>query len=280
MNTIPKKLQRLFHRANQIPSPFTVHCSLITIILLTLLTSCGSYRKLTYLQNIKETGSDSVIKPAIPVYHLQPTDILYVKIISQNKDINELFNSEQGNTTTGSYNEIGAYLLNYPIDDSGYINLPVLKKIKVATLTMDKAKSLIEEHAKIYLNDVQVIVRLISFRYTVLGEVKSPGVRIVYDEQVTILEALAGAGDITYNGNRQNVLILRPGNNGTITYRIDLTKGDLVLQPNFYIMPNDIIYVEPLGTTLFRERASDYMFIVTSLSSVLTAILLILNLTK
>ena len=94
------------------------------------------------------------------------------------------------------------------------------------------------------------------------------------------MEALAYAGDITYNGNRKKLLLLRQTAEGTQTYRINLTKQGIVDSELYYVMPNDIIYVEPLRSTLFREQASDYVFVVSALSYTLTAVALILNLLK
>jgi polysaccharide export outer membrane protein len=91
------------------------------------------------------------------------------------------------------------------------------------------------------------------------------------------MEALAYAGDITYNGNRQEVLLIRPTGKGSQTYRLDLTDADLINNEKYYIQPNDVLYVKPLRSTLFRERSSDYMFILTALSSVLSSTAIILN---
>lgn len=252
----------------------------LCVLCIIILSSCNSYKKLTYLQKVNITGDSSYILKNRSDYKLQPTDILYVKIITQNKEINTLFNPEVETQSSSSYNELSSYLKNYPVNDSGFIELPILKKIKVSGLSIDSASNLIKEKAKQYLNDVQVIVRLISFRFTILGEVKTPGVKTVYDDQITVLEALAYAGDITYNGNRERILLIRSTENGNKTIRIDATNGNLIEKKDFYILPNDIIYVEPLRSTLFRERASDYLFVVSTLTSTITALLLIINIGK
>ena len=131
-----------------------------------------------------------------------------------------------------------------------------------------------------YLKDAQIIVKLASFKFSVLGEVKSPGIKEISTNKVNIFEALAYAGDISYNGNRKNALIIRQTQRGSHTIRIDLTNKNLIASENFYIMPNDVIYIEPLGSTLFREKASDYTFVISAISSTLTAVVLVLNLMK
>ena len=170
------------------------------------------------------------------------------------------------------------YYNGYSVTDSGYIEMPILDTIYVNNMTVDEAKKRISGKADKYLKKAQIIAKLASFRFTIMGEVNAPGVKEVLDNQVNIMEALAYAGDITYNGNRQNVLLIRPTGEGSQTYRVDVTNKDLMGTQEYYIKPNDIIYVEPLRSTLFRERSSDYMFILSAVSSVLSTTAIILNL--
>jgi len=158
--------------------------------------------------------------------------------------------------------------------------MPLLEKIYVSGLNIDQISDSIKQKAFRFLKNPQVIAKLANFKFTVLGEVKVPGVKQVTANQVNIMEALAYGGDISYNGNRKKILLLRQTAEGTQSYRINLAKGNIVDSDMYYIMPNDIIYVEPLKSTLFREQASDYVFVVSALSSTLTAVALILNLLK
>jgi polysaccharide export outer membrane protein len=170
------------------------------------------------------------------------------------------------------------YYNGYSVNDSGFIEMPILDTIYVNNMTIDRAKERISEKADKYLKKAQIIAKLANFRFTVMGEVNAPGVKEVLDNQVNIMEALAYAGDITYNGNRQEVLIIRPTGEGSQTYRIDVTNRNLIGSEQYYIKPNDIIYVKPLRSTLFRERSSDYMFILSAISSVLSSTAIIINL--
>jgi polysaccharide export outer membrane protein len=158
--------------------------------------------------------------------------------------------------------------------------MPLLDKIRVSGLTIGQAQDSVKHRAMRFLKDPQIILKLANFKFTVMGEVKTPGVKQITANQVNIMEALAYAGDITYNGNRKKVLLLRQTEKGTHSYRIDLTDDNIIKDDLYYIMPNDVIYVEPLGSTLFREQTSDYVFVISALTSTLTAIALILNLMK
>lgn len=256
---------------------------LLTFLLASALSSCDSYKKLTYMQDIAITGDDSLLQKHRKPYRLQPGDILYIRVITQDEEINKIFNpllgGERGsqNMRAGSGN---IYFNGYTVNDSGYIEMPILDSIYVDDLTMPAAKNRIVGRAKRFLKEPQIIVKLSATRFTLMGEVNSKGVKEVYDEQVNIMEALAYGGGITYNGDREHVLLIRPTGEGSHTYEIDVTDKSLISSERYYIQPNDIVYVPPLRTTLFRERTTDYMFMLSTFSSVISTVVLILNLTR
>ena len=249
---------------------------IITLIAL-FFASCNSYKKLTYLQNIGTPPDTLYTKTKLP-YHLQPADILYVRIVTMDEATNRLFNPLYGTgNTTYQIRSESMYLFGYEINDSGNIELPILKKVHVSGLTVNEAKEKIQKLAEVYLKGSMTIVKLSTFKFSILGEVKTPGVKEFGAHQISLMEALALAGDITYNGNRENILILRASKNSNKAFRIDITDKNLVNSEFYYIQPNDVIYVEPLKTTLFRERTADYLYYVTAFTSVLTTLLLIIS---
>ncbi len=251
---------------------------LIPLTLLLLLSSCNSYKKLTYFQGIG-TEDDSLYAKIKEPYLLQPSDILYVRIITVNEQVDRLFNPIFMQGTGAAYlRSENLYIMGYEVSDSGYVDLPVIKKVPVQGLTVEQAKDTITRYAYKYLKDPQVIVKMHTFQFTILGEVRTPGVKEYGAHAMTILEALALGGDITYNGNRENILVLRNVEDNTQVLRLDVTEKDLVGNPAYFVQPNDIIYVEPLKTTLFRERVSDYLFYLTTFTSVLSTIILVLTL--
>lgn len=251
------------------------------LLLAALFSSCNSYKKLTYLQGIEETGKDSTFLKNQPQYHLQSADILYIRIITQDEEMNSLFNPLM-NQRGGSQMQQGGglYFNGYTVNEAGYIDVPILDTLYVNGLTLEEARGKIKTRAYRYLEDPEIIVKLANIRFTLMGEVNGGGVMEVYDERLNILEAVSYGGGLSYNGDRQNVLILRPTEKGTQTYRVDLTSKNLVSSELYYIQPNDIVYVPPLKTTLFRERTSDYMFMISTLTSVISAGALILNFVK
>lgn len=244
-----------------------------------LLSSCNSYQRLTYMRDIALDAEASYPKNK-QAYKLQPADILYVRLITGEENIDKLFNPifSQGTSSMSQMRAENLYIMGFPITDSGYIELPVLGEIEVMGLEVEEAREKIKQQAYAYLKDPQVIVKMHTFQFTILGEVKSPGIKEYGTHELNILEALALGGDITYNGNRENVVILRPVDDRYTAFRIDLTDKDIVGTRDFFIQPNDIIYVEPLRSTLFRETTSDYLFFVSAISSVLSLTVLIISL--
>ncbi len=251
---------------------------LILGILSFLLASCNSYEKLTYFQGIEETKDTAIFEKNKPGYQIQAGDLLYIQIITENQEINQLFNPLISQTTSQNLRPENMFYTSYLVNDSGYIEMPLLERIFVSGLNIDQVRDSIKQKAYRFLKNPQVIAKLANFKFTVLGEVKAPGVKQVTANQVNIMEALAYSGDISYNGNRKNLLLLRQTAKGTQSYRINLTKGNIINSKLYYIMPNDIIYVEPLKSTLFREQASDYVFVISAISSTLTTIVLIITL--
>jgi len=250
----------------------------LPIFVAILLSSCST-KRLTYLREIGYPP-DTTYQKIKTAYRLQPADILYVRIITQDEDVNALFNpmfSQGGNASTMMRGE-GLYITGYEVKDSGYIELPILKQVQVKGLTLQEAQDTITSVAFKYLRDPQVIVKLNTFEITVLGEVKSPGLKNHGAYELNLLEAIALAGDITYNGNRENIVLMRPTQDKYEVYRIDLTDKELVGSPAFFVQPNDIIYVEPLRSTLFRETTSDYMFFVSAITGVLSLMVLVFGL--
>ena len=247
----------------------------ILILAIIFLSSCN-YKRFTYLQTSKPE-TDSLYKQNFILYKLQPADILYVKVLSLDKNVTETFNQDVSNF--GSYNG-GLFVIGHSIDVEGNVSLPILGKIYIAGLTVDEAKQKIEQLATTYINDARIELKLVSFKISMVGEFNHPGQYTIANDRSNIFEAIALAGDVSYNGNRRNVLIVRALSNGTKTIRVDLTKRELLSSQQYFLQPNDILYVEPYKTTVFRLRVADYSIFLTLITSTITAILLINNVTK
>jgi polysaccharide export outer membrane protein len=248
----------------------------LLILAIIQFSSCN-YKRFTYLQTSKPE-TDTLYKQNLILYKLQPADILYVKVLSLDKNVTEMFNQDVV-SNFGSYTG-GMFVVGHSIDIEGNVNLPILGKIYIAGLTIDEAKQKIEQLATTYVNDARIELKLVSFKISMVGEFNHPGQYTIANDRSNIFEAIALAGDLSYNGNRKNVLIVRALNTGTKTIRVDLTKRELLSSQQYFLQPNDIVYVQPFKTTVFRLRVADYSIFLTLVTSTITAILLINNAIK
>ena len=218
--------------------------SLVSISLLT--SSCYYNKRLVYLQDRHFSENKvTLVESKRTLYRLQPADILSVQIKSSAENgMSGIFNVSTQNMMMANPGTL--FLDGYSIDASGEITLPILGELVVKGLTVEEAQRFIQSNANKYFNNAIAIVKLISFKVTVLGEVKNPGYYYVYNNQATALEALGMAGDLTNFGNRRNIKLLRQTAPGTEVVLLDLTDPNLLKSEYFFLKPGDVLYVEPL----------------------------------
>lgn len=220
---------------------------------LLLLSSC-SKRNLAYFSDLEgeDIYTESVQKVASP--KIQPDDVLDITVSSLNPEANSLFNigtMPDINTPSGK-----AYATNttgYLVDHEGFIEYPVLGKIKLGGLTKEEAKQALQTALQPYLKDPIINIRFQNYRITVIGEVNRPSTFILPSEKMNVLTALGMAGDMTVYGKRNNVLLIREENGVRTMTRLNLNDKEVLNSPYFYLQQNDIIYVEPV-----RSKRPEY----------------------
>jgi polysaccharide biosynthesis/export protein len=178
-------------------------------------------------------------------YALQPNDILSVVVKSLDPSNTELFNL-QVHQNYGNINGHSMYLAGYTIDGEGFVKLPIIGKIQVANLNLQQAEDRVQEEIDKYLRNATVILKMVSFKVAMLGEVRNPGYYYVFNAKANVFEGLGMAGDITQTGNHKNVKLIRQNDTGSEVHVLDLTSTRILESNKFHLMPNDIIYVEPL----------------------------------
>lgn len=256
--------------------------SFFLFLLLSLLASSCMHNKIRYIQDKNEIFEKiEEYSNQAPEYQIQKKDILYIKITSTNKEINDYFeiNTRQVGNSGGNQSN-SFYLMGFTVSDSGYVNIPVLGKIYVEGYTVKRVQDIIQQKTDEHLNNAIATVKLVSFYLTFLGEINSQGKISVMQDHINILDGIALAGGISDYGNRQNVLIVRQTMSGTKTFRVDLTKRNLLSSDKFYLLPNDIVIVEPLKRKSFQLGVRDYSLILTTITSTVTMVLLVVNLLK
>lgn len=213
-----------------------------------LFSSCNVQKNVIYLQDV---SNGKELTPAnMANIHVQPGDKISVMVSSRTPELSNLFNLAVPyryiGSVGGSSQSQSAY---YTIDSNGEIDFPIVGKLHVAGMTRQQIASLIKESLiqEDLLKDAVVTVEFGNLAFSVMGEVNAQGKYSIDKDQITILEALSMARDLTINGSRKNVLVLRTNLDGTQTsYRLDLTdSSSLYNSPAFYIRQHDVIYVEP-----------------------------------
>lgn len=239
-------------------------------IFLLVLSSCVPHKRVVYLQNIADT-TRSVKGDKGPEYRIKSGDNLFIQILSSaEKESADYFNMASG---ANLYYDAAIYLNSYSVSDSGHIELPFVGKIMVKDKTLDEVRKDVHTIVEQYLKQVTIVVKLVNFTVTLLGEVNRPAEYKIYQDKINIFEALAMAGDLTYYAQRDYVLIMRKTDKGLTTKRISLLDDQIINSEYFYLKPNDIIYIQPV-------KGKNFLFVqfpYTLIFSIITTTLLILN---
>jgi polysaccharide export outer membrane protein len=253
------------------------------LIFLSLLASFScSYKRFTYLQPSPGSAADTVYQLNFTTYKIQPADIIYIRITSLDEKVNAIFTPQTSASTQTMAGSSGGsfYLTQYSVDAAGDIIVPVIGKVHVGNLTIDEARKLMQEQVKIYVNDAIVDVKLVSFKISFLGEVNNKAQLNVFCDRANIFEVLSQAGDLNYYGNWKEVTIIRTIEGKVHFVKLDLTQRDIIASKDYYLQPNDIIYVKPMKSTIFRQRYSDYSIYFSLITTAITTVLLVVTLVK
>lgn len=223
-------------------------CYLWLLLLPLAFTACTSYKSVPYLQN------DSIVNqvsqtPQLYDARIQPKDLLTIVVSTTQAELAVPFNLTVPTIVTTENRNLNSQpsLQSYLVDNQGYIDFPVLGKLRVVGLTKSETETLIKSKLKDYLKEEPVVnVRFINYKISVIGEVNRPSTFTIANEKVNVFEALAMAGDLTIYGLRNNVKLIREDQSGVkqiIT--LNLNDANVVLSPYYYLQQNDILYVTP-----------------------------------
>ncbi|EMQ95097.1 polysaccharide export outer membrane protein [Xanthomarina gelatinilytica] len=216
----------------------------VAFFVLIAFSSCTTSKEIIYFQD--EPLSSLNTLSTTPEITYKPNDKLTINVSAIDPETVRPFNLP---LITNSYDAINPQgtttFQTYIVDEQGLIEFPVLGTIKIGDLTRKQATKLLTEKISEYVKDPIVNIRLTNFTVTVLGEVNSPGTYTVEEEQMSLLEAIGLAGDLTIHGIRENVFLIREQDGVKRFTKFDLTSINVVNHPNYYIQQNDVIYIEP-----------------------------------
>ncbi|MFS4491330.1 polysaccharide biosynthesis/export family protein [Maribacter sp. 2308TA10-17] len=235
-----KRRSRYFFRLKIFKISFAVIATSLFLV------SCGNTKNAVYFNNPTSLAINNEIADLEPV--IQSNDLLSIVVSSVNAEAADLFNLSRNNSDQSSLNSGNTFKVSgYLVDQDGFINFPILGKIKASgiskkTLRDEITSRLVSE--KLLLDPI-VEIRYLNYKVSILGEVKNPSVLNVPSEKISLLEALGMAGDITIYGRRDNVTLIREENGVRRIRKIDLTSNEIFSSRYYYLQSNDIVYVQP-----------------------------------
>ncbi len=256
---------------------------IIAIVFSLVFSNCGSSKKFVYFQ-----GVDSLdLAPSKGLYeaHIMPKDRLTIYVSTTNPDVSRQFNmaynmfSRTSGFSSGTNNSLQEFL----VDNNGCINFPVVGFVEVKGLTVRGCEQRIHDLIMPYMSKTEnpiVKVNMSSFRVSVIGELGSRVIPVT-NEKMSILEAFASAGDLTMNGRRDNILLIRTDETGQkSSHRLNLSRGDIINSPYYYLQQDDVIYIEPNQSLINKTVLSNNTFWLSFVSSMASLTTLIISLSK
>lgn len=258
---------------------------IVFAVLCMTLGSCGSSKQIAYFQNA-DSLSYAASKGLFDA-KIMPKDLLTITVSTTDPKAATPFNLSVTNTlnATGYLSTGAGSLQTYLVDNDGFINFPVVGQLKVGGMTKRQCENYIRDKILPYMSKTEnpiVTVKMASFKVTVAGEVKAPGVFNVDQEKISVIEALARAGDLTIYGKRGNVLLIREDATGEKSvHRLNLNDANLINSPYYYLQQNDYLYVEPNSVQAKNSAIGSSTTIWISAVSILTSVAsLVVNVLK
>lgn len=265
------------------------HLFFLTAIALGV-AACSPQKRIIYFQDVQDNAAIQTAQNQ--QIRIKPLDRLTIVVSSKDPELAAPFNATTSYNSLSS-NPLGASTSNgaqslqvRTVDEKGYLYMPIIGEVYCAGKTRSELADEISKEiiGGGYISDASVNIQFADMKVFVLGEVARPGQFDITRDQVTILEALAMAGDMTIFGNRSNVSVHRNNNGENKVFVLDLLKSDCFTSPGFYLQQGDVIYVQPnkykAATAEINQNRTFWVSIVSTLLSATSIILAIMNYTK
>ncbi|HOZ39312.1 MAG: polysaccharide export protein [Flavobacteriales bacterium] len=246
-------------------------------VVLLLLTGCIGKRNLNYLDDRSlSTSSSKLFENRKFEYRVQVNDVLSIRVMGLDEQTHRFFNVEGQNAIQGM-NDASLYVNGFSVDKNGQVQLPTVGKIKVQGLTVGEAQELVQRKINEYFTNATVILKLVSFRVSVLGDVQRPGSYFIYNNQITVLEALAIAGGPNEFGDKSHIQLMRQTDRGVQAIYVDMSGSDVLSSEYYYLLPNDVIYVPTLRARAGRLNLDLLTILLSTLSTAAVVFTVIQN---
>ncbi|MFO8128930.1 MAG: polysaccharide biosynthesis/export family protein [Bacteroidales bacterium] len=246
-----------------------------------ILSSCIPQRKLLLMQEKEVEKGERAPRYADSTemdgtYKIQPNDYLYITIHSLEDKNTEFFNP--GDDVNTGFNRTNQMLVGYYVNDSGNIHFPFLGKVQLWGQTLNEARKTMEKRVRAYVKEPVVDVKLINNTISVLGEVNKEGTYTITKAKLSVYEAITMAEGFTSFAKRNDVKVIRTTKKGTIIQTLDMSDKRLLGTELYYVYPNDLIYVEPMKAKTWGIGPTFSLYLISSLSTLVTLYLLIKSL--
>ena len=248
----------------------------VVALFVLLLGACSVPKDVVYFQGVDALTPEK-LEQMSQTYKtiIRPGDLLNITVTAWDPSVVTPFNppvyayAQQGDLPVAA----SASMYNYLVDKEGFINFPVIGKVKVENFTCLGLAEELQQKISKYVTDPLENVQITNFKVSVMGEVARPGALTVRNDRMSVLDAIGLVGDLTINANRKNILLIREDNGVKTFARLDLTNPELFTSPYYYMQQNDILYVEPNKAKQRNSRYSQaQQYSITVFSSILSAI--------
>lgn len=224
--------------------------NILLITLSLLMVGCASKKnQLAYFKDIATENDGVIIESFDADYSLRivPDDELLITVTSMSPEATSMFNLPMANIATRGQQQVtgNVAMQTYIVDKEGDIYFPSLGQLHVAGMTTGELTKLLLDRISTEVESPMVRVEIVNFAINILGDVKVPGRYHINEEEVTLLDALAMAGDLSDYGKRENILLIRRDGDKTVYHRFNLQNITSLDSEYFYLKQNDVIYVEP-----------------------------------
>lgn len=242
----------------------------ITILIVSMLAfSCVPTRQLSYFNDINEIAEPTV-NPRLQKT-IMPFDKLYIRVLSIDLQTAQIFNTSDEIRSASSNSMVG--LIGYLVDENGNINFPFVGNINVASLTTSQAAEKIQNALSEYVANTSIIVKYVDNQISILGEVNRQGLYSFSQDKLNIYEALGLGGGLTRYGDRKNVVLVRNEGGKIMHYRLNLADSKIANKDYYYVMPNDVVIVEPLKAISTSYSNITYTTILSSITTLIAVLL-------
>ena len=240
----------------------------LPLLFIVFISSCVPVEKLSYFNDIDELEKP-VVNPKTQKAIL-PFDRIYIRILSIDPQTRQIFDFP----TEANYTEAVDNIIGYLVDEAGDIDFPFVGKINLRSLTLTDAATKIQNALNEYVANTTILVKYIDSQVSLLGEVQQQGTYTFSQDKLSIYEALALGGGITRYGNRKNVILVRQEGDKIMHHKLNLSDSKIASKDFYYILPNDVIVVEPLKSISTSYQNITYTTILTSITTLVAVLLL------